>query len=396
MTPLISSNPEPGRSEFHGRLAVQQRVLPAYRAPFFARLAARCVGGLAIFAGEALEQEAIPPANGVPGADFTRAENRHFFHPRHPLYVCNQTNLLDWIETADPDALIVEANPRYLSTPAAIRWMHQRGRPVLGWGLGAPPGRGILQGRRVQARRKLLASLDGIIAYSQRGAREYAALNILPKDQIFTAENAVAGPPIDPPPARTSDPQQPARLLFVGRLQARKKLPMLFEALANLEGPHPPALTVVGDGPARGDFEHAAQSIYPSTIFLGALYGEALAQVFRQANLFVLPGTGGLAIQEAMSHALPVIVARGDGTQDDLVRPANGWQVEPDRPQALLAALQEALSDSKRLQEMGRESYRIVRDEINIERMADKMVAAVKAIISSGGPADRQAQEKTP
>ena len=42
---------------------------------------------------------------------------------------------------------------------------------------------------------------------------------------------------------------------------------------------------------------------------------------FAGADLFVLPGTGGLAVQEAMSYALPVIVAKGDGTQEDLVRP---------------------------------------------------------------------------
>ena len=31
-----------------------------------------------------------------------------------------------------------------------------------------------------------------------------------------------------------------------------------------------------------------------------------------------------------MSHGLPVIVAQGDGTQDDLVREENGWQIRLD------------------------------------------------------------------
>jgi len=37
-----------------------------------------------------------------------------------------------------PDALIMEANPRYLSTASAVKWMHKQNRPVIGWGLGAP------------------------------------------------------------------------------------------------------------------------------------------------------------------------------------------------------------------------------------------------------------------
>ncbi|MFN8426382.1 MAG: glycosyltransferase [Anaerolineales bacterium] len=64
-----------------------------------------------------------------------------------------------------------------------------------------------------------------------------------------------------------------------------------------------------------------------------------------------LPGTGGLAVQEAMSYGLPVIVAQGDGTQDDLVRKENGWQVPPDDFDALVATMKDALSDAARLRE---------------------------------------------
>ncbi|HEY5901591.1 MAG TPA: hypothetical protein VIU39_03485, partial [Anaerolineales bacterium] len=74
---------------------------------------------------------------------------------------------------------------------------------------------------------------------------------------------------------------------------------------------------------------------------------------------------------------LPVVVARGDGTQDDLVRPANCWQIPPDDPAALLAALREALSDLPRLRRMGRESYRIVAEEINIGTMVEAFVDAL-------------------
>ena len=80
-----------------------------------------------------------------------------------------------------------------------------------------------------------------------------------------------------------------------------------------------------------------------------------LEPYFAEADLFVLPGTGGLAVQEAMAHGLPVIVAKGDGTQDDLVRDGNGWQIAPENQAALTEALREALSDMKRLRKMGEE-----------------------------------------
>ena len=81
-----------------------------------------------------------------------------------------------------------------------------------------------------------------------------------------------------------------------------------------------------------------------------------------------------------MSYGLPVIVAQGDGTQDDLVRPSNGWQVPPGDRGAFTAALKEALSDVPHLRKMGRESYRIVAEEINIEAMVAAFVQALNTL----------------
>lgn len=99
---------------------------------------------------------------------------------------------------------------------------------------------------------------------------------------------------------------------------------------------------------------------------------------FAQADLFILPGTGGLAVQEAMAHGLPVIVAKGDGTQDDLVRGGNGWQIPPDDYGALAQVTREALADLGRLRRMGEESARIVTEEINIEKMVEAFVDSLK------------------
>ena len=88
-----------------------------------------------------------------------------------------------------------------------------------------------------------------------------------------------------------------------------------------------------------------------------------------------------------MSHGLPVIVAQGDGTQDDLVRAGNGWQVPPDDFEALLAALKQALSDIPRLRRMGAESYRIVAEEINLERMVEAFVEALNGSSAARAPA---------
>jgi len=358
---------------FPGRLALQQRILPSYRVPFFDLLAEACEGGLSVFAGEARTSESIHA--GRPRlAAYSPARNLHIFSG--PAYLLVQRGLIEWLEGWRPDALIVEANPRYLSTPAAVRWMHARGLPVLGWGLGSPPITGPLADLRRSRRLGFLSRFDGLISYSRRGADEYAALGF-PPERVFVAHNSVSPAPARPPTAKPEAVSTPT-LLYVGRLQARKRLDLLLQACAVLE-PRP-RLIIVGDGPERDHLHTLAASIFPSVEFAGEHHGEALAPYFAAADLFVLPGTGGLAVQEAMSHGLPVIVAQGDGTQDDLVRAGSGWQVSPDDLEALRSAMQEALSDLPRLRSMGAEAYRIVTEEINLERMVESFVEALEAL----------------
>jgi len=366
--------------KFRGRLGLQQRVLPSYRVPFFDMLALACKGGMSLFAGQPRAEESL--LNGeLQVAKYAPAQNIHLF--KGSLYFCYQRGLLDWLEKWNPEALILEANPRYLSTPAAIRWMRKRGRPVIGWGLGAPPLSGSLAGFRQNGWTRFLNRFDALISYSQRGADEYAAYGI-PREKIFVAHNAVSRAPSAMPDRRQKTNDRFC-ILFVGRLQPRKRVDSLLRACAEI--PDSPRLIIVGDGPEREHLEELTKQVYPSAEFVGARHGDELKPYFTEADLFVLPGTGGLAVQEAMSHGLPVIVAKGDGTQDDLVRPEDGWQIPPGDYDALVSTLREALSDVERLRKMGAESYRIVSQEINLGKMVEAFVRTLNATTSLSGGA---------
>lgn len=363
---------------FTGRVGLIQRVLPDYRAPFFNMLSRACTEGLGVFAGQPRPQEMIHTVDHLDDAQLTKGKNIHLL--RGGLYLCWQQGLLSWLDHWNPDVLIVEANPHYLRTAAAVRRMNRFHLPVIGWGLGAPPPSGPLASFRKSRRKHFIRQFDALVTYSQTGASEYAALGFAP-DRIFVAANAVAPAPITPPPNRPLPlPNVPVKLLFVGRLQARKNIDNLLRACAMLPPERQPELAIVGDGPARENLQQLAAEIYPKTAFTGALYGETLAEQFRSADLFVLPGTGGLAIQQAMSYGLPVIAAEADGTQADLVRPGNGWQIPPNDIDALRKTLSEALGNPPRLREMGDESYRIVAEEINLEKMVAGFITALEAV----------------
>jgi len=358
-------------TEIPYKLGVQQRMLPNYRAPFFELLGTACTRGLSLFAGKPHPKEAVEQQQGLTNARLVMGRNLHILSGA--FYSCWQSGLFGWLQSWQPEVLVMEANPRYLSSPKAMRWMRSRKAGLVGWGLGAPPSSRIQE----MIWRRFLAGFDVLIAYSQRGAQEYIRLGFDPQ-RTFVAPNAVAPRPAHELPIRpVAFPNGRATVLYVGRLQARKRVDLLLLACASLLEELRPHVWIVGEGPARAALETLAKDIYPAAQFLGACYGNELEEYFARADLFVLPGTGGLAVQQAMSFGLPVIVAEADGTQSNLVRPTNGWVIPGGDPTALRTAIQDALSDAERLRRMGAASFDIVANEINLENMVNVFSQAV-------------------
>ena len=119
--------------------------------------------------------------------------------------------------------------------------------------------------------------------------------------------------------------------LCVGRVAVEKNL----EAFLELDLPG--TKVIVGDGPARSGLEQA----YPQAIFLGAKHGEALAEIYAAADVFVFPSrtdTFGLVLLEALASGLPVAAFPVRGPRD-VIGDAPVGVLDEDLHSACLAAL---------------------------------------------------------
>jgi glycosyltransferase involved in cell wall biosynthesis len=366
------------------RAGIQQRVLPEYRAAFFDSLARALPGGVSVLAGEPRTEEAISQAKELQVARRARAVNRYFGGGR--WLAVWQSGWREWISVEDPPVAVLEANPRLLSNYFLQRWMRNRGRPVAGWSLG--PFRGGIAGSLASA---YYGGFSALIVYSCAASEAFRKLGI-PQEKIFVAPNAVEsrtaetlmGRPGAREEARKSlGPDSRPMILFVGRLQARKRVDLLLRACRRLEIPH--MLMIVGDGPDRARLEKAAIDLGSDARFLGDLRGEPLGRCFLAADLFVMPGTGGLALQEAMLYGKPVAAAEADGSQRDLIREGeNGWLLPPADEEALFQVLRRALQDKARLKSMGEASRRIVLATATLEKMTAGFLEAIKFCLRSG------------
>ena len=358
------------------RLGLEQRLFPEYRKPFFELLARICTEGFCLFAGKAQPGEGILEGTSLKNGEWVRSEN--IYVVRGKRYLFRQENFLAWLETWKPEVLILEANPRHLGLNKVFHWMHTHGGKVVGWGLGTGGQGDAFSFVRNGFRKSFFQKFDVMISYSQKGKEEYIEAGF-PANAILVASNAVSPRPSWELPRRGKGfSQHKPVVLFVGRLLERKSVDRLIQACAAIPKEVQPELILVGDGPERSNLERLSAQVYPDTHFTGDLRGGMLADVYRKADLFVLPGTGGLAIQEAMSYGLPVITGIGDGTQSDLVREGNGWQLRNHTVEELASVLSSALQDPMELRKMGEGSFKIVKEEVNLESMVETFANAVE------------------
>lgn len=373
---------------FDGKLGIQQRILPSYRTAFFDALAGRCTQAVEVFAGTPRKNEGINVTDHLRQAGRCFAKNIHI--TRGPTYLCWQKGLLGWLNQFQPDVLVVEANPRILSTYFALRIMKRWKRPVVGWGLGMLDWTGPSAVLKLRSTflSHFFKSFDALIAYSTKGGDDYLKCGVN-RERIHIAPNAVSDETARIFIQKVKDnPQMLATwkkkinltgkptVIYVGRLVAEKKLENLFFACAKVQPPC--ELLIVGEGPERPKLEKLATEIFSDAHFLGYQSGESLALSFLAADLFVLPGAGGLAIQEAMMYGKPVVVASGDGTQADLVLSGeNGFNVPPNNIAALAQIIETCLNDPFTLRKMGENSRRIVEEHHNQSKMVRSFLLAL-------------------
>lgn len=150
-------------------------------------------------------------------------------------------------------------------------------------------------------------------------------------------------------------PKKPGRirtLLFLGRIYRVKGLDMLLPAWGLIQNRYPDwQLKVIGpdnDGYLPQMQQLAAELGLKRIYFTDAIFGQAKWQVYRDADLYVLPTYSenfGVTVAEALASGIPAIVTQG-APWAGLMKHRAGWWVETS-VDALAESLEDALSRSR-------------------------------------------------
>ena len=183
----------------------------------------------------------------------------------------------------------------------------------------------------------------------------------VPAAQVCVIRNGIDTTRFAPPPARDSAVTRGPIIGTLGRLDPRKGIRILLDAMPLLLPKYPEALFLVGGtGEEQEALERKARAlgIADRVVFVGPVQDPS--DFYRCLDLFVLSSLDegfGLVVLEAMAMGLPVIGTRVGGVPEILTHGVNGWLVEPGDPVGLAEGVQTLWADPalrRRVAEEGR------------------------------------------
>jgi phosphatidylinositol alpha-mannosyltransferase len=206
--------------------------------------------------------------------------------------------------------------------------------------------------------RRHLAKIHGRIAISRRALQ--AAEPYAPGEFRIIPSGVDLGrfhPGVSPRPERRSGQR---RILFLGRLDARKGIDVLLQAFPAVLKSVPDArLAVVGNGPMEPRARKTAEElgVSDSVEFLGSALPEDLPRVYAGCDVYCAPSLGGetlgIVLLEAMASGTPVVASRIPGYDETVRDGVDGMLVPPRDAEALSSVLAGLLTDEPRRRALG-------------------------------------------
>lgn len=387
-------------TEANYRVAFVHNHLFHYRSPIYRLIAEQNQLSIRLFLG-GIDTKALSDLNSA-GIDYVLDE-----HQQCSLIGLGFGALMPSLPTV---RRIVEWRPHVIVTDGlssfgtnALLFMHPGLRNVAGyvwWSLGAIPYRNVtLKSRLGDWLQKWFTKRScAVLAYSSHAADFFRNLGV-PKKRVFIGYNTLDERSIlesvekckqfIPALSEQLDLGSSPVAIFSGTINEGKRLDLALKALAIILGEHKelhPVLIVMGDGPALNKMQELAANlgITDAVRFVGRQH-EMASAYYLLADFAVLPGLGGLAINHAFAHGLPIVCGPADGCELDLVHTGKtGIYLPQVMEHSLANAMTRLFTDRSECRRMGKAAKTLVTTEITIENYSRTLMDAINLCIAEG------------
>jgi glycosyltransferase involved in cell wall biosynthesis len=294
------------------------------------------------------------------------------------------------IRQIDPDMLIILFNPGNISFWLVQLYAYRRKIKIGLWSNGSVRKEitGVKKNVRQIFLNFFLRRAKVHLCYGSRYKKELLSMGIKESD-IFVAQNTINVEKILTfcKERKREVSGEKVNFLTVGVLIRDKNIDLGIKAVSMLirEG-YKASFTIIGKGKILEELRALVmEEKMEENIFLtGYKSDEEIPSYFMAADVFIMPGVGGLAVNEAMAYGLPILSTMADGTIPDLLEEGRNGYFFDNYPslENIYNVCRKTLQKSKaELIEMGDQSRQIVKERATLQNMVDNFE---KAIIYSG------------
>jgi glycosyltransferase involved in cell wall biosynthesis len=373
------------------KVVILYRVIQHWRVPIFEKLAERDGLNLEVWFGNDFNGSKV-----ISSKEHFEFKNRKLISigiklksSNGYIYMPFSLFLLFKLFWYKPDVVITEGASNLINSFQGFLYCKLTNKKIIWWSLGK------IQNRKYDSKRAKIDFLirfmerksDAILTYSSVGYNYYREIGV-EKKKIFKAVNVVDTSSIIKSNFLKNNLINKSVLhseyrfinLFVGALTKEKSIDVLLKSQKKIEEKYNDcALIIVGDGEYRIVLENLASELKLKNVFFEGNIVVDKHEYFSMADLFTLPGLGGLAISEAMCYGLPIICSIGDGCEVDLVDLNNGFRDIELNEDKLFEYIEYFILNPKEKERMGKNSFEKIQKKFNIENYINQIINAINS-----------------
>ena len=274
--------------------------------------------------------------------------------------------------------------------------VHEPIAPLIGWDACAYPGAPVVGTFHAYSTKAIPNGIGNLLGARRRFNHLTARVAVSEAAawtgrRFFGGEYRIIpnGVDLDGPPAGPKPPDERLRILFVGRPEERKGLPVLLSAFSALVHHIPAQLTVVGA--SRDEIEPylADPEVAESVDALGRVRRSELWRNLHEADVLCAPSLSGesfgMVLSEAFAAGTPVIASEIAGYRDVVTDGVDGVLVPPADAQRLAEELARMHVEPSRREAMGAQARRSAR-RYAWPRVADELEEVYERAVEAPAP----------
>jgi glycosyltransferase involved in cell wall biosynthesis len=377
------------------RIVLITPILQHYRLTFYDKLSkADPSYDLTVLYGYKKKEDGRPGFEGT--TPFKSLGFREYKYRILPFDLVFNKGMISAVKEIDPDIVIMQGIAGDLTNRMIIAWARRKKKKIIIWACAWEPGRA--KGMLLKLKNMFVASFfrkaDYFLTYSTHASNYVSDMDVdrscietcyngIEIDEMEKEEGSIRRQALE---IRSKYGMEDAvSFLYVGGLIKEKRIGLLVDAFVNLKKQYENIkLFIIGDGPLKAELEEQLSRYNSDSIYYLGRIIEGVDPYFAAADCFVLPGIGGLALNQAMFWNSTCIVSAADGTEDDLVIEGySGYRFLNGDLESLMDAMRRRVEEkAETLKEMEDHSRKIIVEKSNVNNMVAHFVNGIEKMRS--------------